>query len=90
MQVDDGVRHEIQGCNWFACMSDFVIRCLCLCCRVPLCREFDGIVLDYSRQRVQEETMKQLFELAEVGFDPPLHVLNSAAMRIEQVITFVL
>uniref|UniRef100_A0A1D1ZJP1 Glucose-6-phosphate isomerase n=1 Tax=Anthurium amnicola TaxID=1678845 RepID=A0A1D1ZJP1_9ARAE len=29
--------------------------------------EFDGIVLDYSRQRAQQETMEQLFKLAEVA-----------------------
>ena len=30
--------------------------------------EFDGILLDYSRQRIYQDTMEKLFRLAEVKF----------------------
>lgn len=36
-------------------------------CWVYFCREFDGIALDYSRQRSTLDTMDKLFKLAEVG-----------------------
>ena len=40
------------------------------------CREYDGIFLDYSRQQVQQETMKRLFKLAEVRFPLKINILD--------------
>lgn len=31
-----------------------------------LCREYDGVVVDFSRQRATQDTLSNLFELAKV------------------------
>lgn len=41
---------------------------LCFCCVMDLCSEYDGILLDYSRQLATPDTMAKLFSLAEVNF----------------------
>lgn len=35
---------------------------------MDLCSEYDGILLDYSRQLATPDTMAKLFSLAEVNF----------------------
>jgi hypothetical protein len=44
------------------------------------CREYDGIILDYSRQKATTDTMKKLFKLAEVSSTSPLYRISPSTL----------